>query len=79
MTKSAEDFYFEEYRSVPAQLFIFRVAIKADRTLPRRVGQKANPNRWERNLRTFLGTIKPFSLLTRVTDHNSNYHSHTAQ
>jgi hypothetical protein len=55
MNKCAEDFYFEEYRSVPAQLLIYRAAIEADPALSHRVRQKATPNRWERNLRTFLG------------------------
>jgi hypothetical protein len=52
MVKDKEDFYFEDYRSLPGQLAIYELALDLDHSLH---SIKIPANSWERNIKTYNG------------------------
>jgi hypothetical protein len=68
MVKNDEDFYFEDYRSVKAQVQIIRLALKADKGLRQRALRSKQPNQWMRNVLTYLGNIVCVCVLIAVAN-----------
>jgi hypothetical protein len=56
MTKGADDFYHEEYRSVHAQCDIIAEALRLDGAELRAAAEQPK-NQWERNVRTYLEAL----------------------
>ena len=56
MTKTKEDFYYEEYRSIAFQIRIFRAALDIYGDELRYAAMDAiHPNRWLANLAKYIG------------------------
>jgi hypothetical protein len=57
MTKSKEDFYFEDYRSVSAQATIYEHALAASEELRSHIASGSLTSQWERNVAMYVGRL----------------------
>jgi hypothetical protein len=56
MSKGKEDFFFENYRSVAAQVSIYQRALSSSEALRVRIARRGQlANQWERNVATYAG------------------------
>jgi hypothetical protein len=56
MSKSKEDFFFEDYRSVDAQVAIYNHALAHSEQLRARVAGRKPASQWERNVAKYVGS-----------------------
>jgi hypothetical protein len=61
MTKGRDDFYYEEYRSVPAQCKIIKYALQLCGDDLEKAAERPK-NEWERSVRTYLEALKDGAL-----------------
>lgn len=57
MTKGGDDFYYKVYRSCEAWIWIIDKALENDEGLRNRAVSASKPNRWLRNVRTYLAAL----------------------